>query len=120
MTSSWRVCFELVIARNAGIEGSTERRFAFLGALLAIVLISVEVLLVSKYAHEARLLRNFDAADASGRVAKTVRAKTVAIGSGWSLGAVCGYGLSRRSLAYRLSFVAGRFGSHAPHWQAFH
>ena len=88
--------------------------------MLAIVLISVEILLVSKYAHEAHLLRDVDAADASGRVAKTGRAKTVAIGSGWSLGAMCGNGLSRRSLAYRLSFVAGRFGSHAPYWQAFH
>ena len=70
---------------------------------------------MSKYVHEARLLREFDVVDGSSR-----RAKAVAAGSAWSLVAVCGSRLSHRSLAYRLSFVAGRFGSHAPYWQASH
>jgi hypothetical protein len=89
------------------------RRMSFIGALLAIVLIGVEIVLVSKYVVQTRMLRDLVKAEHGSRQ----RREVATTGSTYSLGTLCGSRLSRRSLSYRLSFVTGRFASHAPQWQ---
>ena len=43
MTSSWRICVELILAIGSGIDGSDSRRFSYIGAALAGILFTAEV-----------------------------------------------------------------------------
>ena len=56
MTSSWYVCFELLLAAGTGLESTDARLFSFVGAGLAFLLLLVEMFLVAKYAVQTRIL----------------------------------------------------------------
>ena len=45
MTSSWHVCCELILGMGSGVSGSDAWRFSMIGAVVAMILLFVEVCL---------------------------------------------------------------------------